>query len=89
MATNENAPGAPAPPEPRLPLPRFHLHPLHEAALRLADIGLNRPRAKTRDLVVMLLAHGARAWRHGQPRAAIHLHVTCSGRRLPVRLHIG
>ncbi len=64
------------------------LHPLHEAAMRIADIGLGRSRNKTKDLVGMLLAHGARAWRSGQPAAGIHLHVGVSGRRHPVRLRI-
>lgn len=52
------------------------LLPLHEAALRLAGIGLGQPKSKTRDLVAMLLGHGARAWRASQPEAELHLHVT-------------
>lgn len=39
------------------------LHPIHEAAMRIADLGLNRSKTKTRDLVALLLSHGARAWR--------------------------
>lgn len=65
------------------------LHPLHEAALRLAGLGINRPKEKTRDLVSMLLSHGARAWRHTQPEARIHLHVSPRGGRLPLRLKLG
>ncbi len=34
------------------------LHPIHEAAMKIADIGLNRSRHKTRDLVNLLLCHG-------------------------------
>ena len=64
------------------------LHPLHEAAMRIADIGLGRSRNKTKDLVGMLLAHGARAWRSGQPAIGIHLHVGASERRHPVRLRL-
>jgi hypothetical protein len=64
------------------------LHPLHEAAMRIADIGLGRSRNKTKDLVGMLLAHGARAWRSGQPAAGIHLHVGISDRRFPVRMRL-
>ena len=64
------------------------LHPLHEAAMRIADLGLGRSRGRTKDLVGMLLAHGARAWRSGQPAAGIHLHVGISERRYPVRLRL-
>ncbi|KKX33734.1 hypothetical protein [Rhizobium sp. LC145] len=64
------------------------LHPLHEAAMRLAGLGLNRPREKTRDLVALLLGHGARAWRQSQPDATIHLHVSFRSGRSPVRLKL-
>ncbi len=64
------------------------LHPLHEAAMRIADIGLGRSRNRTKDLVGMLLAHGARAWRSGQPPIGIHLHVGISEHRYPVRLRL-
>jgi len=88
MAMNENVPGmsiaAGKKPKPS----RLRLHPLHEAAMRIADLGLNRSKARTRDLVSMLLTHGARAWRSTQPRAVIHLHVTALGRGRPLRLHM-
>jgi hypothetical protein len=64
------------------------LNPLHEAAMRLAGIGIGRSKEKTRDLVAMLLSHGARAWRHSQPEAQIHLHVAGHAGRSPVRLKI-
>lgn len=64
------------------------LNPLHEAAMRLAGLGLNRSKEKTKDLVTMLLSHGARAWRHSQPEASIHLHVSKRGGHCPVRLKI-
>ncbi|MBB4008010.1 hypothetical protein [Allorhizobium taibaishanense] len=67
--------------------PRSGLNPLHEAAIRLAD-GINKPRAKTRDLMNLLLCHGARAWRYSQPEANIHLHVNPQYRRLPVKLRL-
>ena len=67
---------------------RNGLHPLHEAALRIADIGLTRSRSKTKDLVGMLLTHGARAWRTGQPQAGIHLHVGRTGGCHPVRMRL-
>ncbi len=64
------------------------LNPLHEAAMRLAGVGMGvtRSRAKTKDLINLLLCHGARAWRQSQPAAGIHLHVTRTGGRYPVIL---
>ncbi|MCP8893461.1 hypothetical protein KYK29_00860 [Shinella daejeonensis] len=89
MAMNENRFDIPATPhdERRRSL-RGTLHPLHEAAMRIADIGLGRSRNRTKDLVGALLAHGARAWRSGQPVAGLHLHIGVSGRRYPVRLRL-
>ena len=91
MAINENSSGVPTVPGDRSKAARFALHPLHEAAMRLADIGLSRkPRSnsKTKDLVSMLLSHGARAWRSSQPPARIHLHVTSHTGRSPVYIRI-
>lgn len=64
------------------------LHPLHEAALKLAGMGLTRSQTKTRDLVAMLLGHGARAWRANQPEVKLHLHVTMPNGTHPVRLRL-
>jgi hypothetical protein len=64
------------------------LNPLHEAAMRLAGIGISRSKEKTRDLVTLLLSHGARAWRHSQPEANIHLHVGKRAGRTPVRIKL-
>lgn len=64
------------------------LLPLHEAAMRLAGMGLNRSQSKTRDLVAMLLGHGARAWRTSQPPAQVHLHVLSPDKGKPVRLRV-
>lgn len=94
MAMNENVPGDTMMADRRARPSRIRLHPLHEAAMRIADIGLNRSKAKTRDLVGMLLTHGARAWRSTQPRAGIHLHVAAPGRSRPsefacIRLEFG
>ncbi|OWV70914.1 hypothetical protein CO670_04580 [Rhizobium sp. J15] len=90
MAINENVPGTPS--ERRAAArTRSSLHPLHEAAMRLAEIGLQRPRAKspkTRDLINLLLCHGARAWRYSQPEARIHLHVTSPDGSAPVQLRL-
>jgi hypothetical protein len=64
------------------------LHPLHEAAYRLADIGLRDKRSKTKDLIGLLLSHGARAWRYSQPEASIHLHVSSQAGRFPVIMRL-
>ena len=64
------------------------LLPLHEAALKLAGMGLNRSQTKTRDLVAMLLGHGARAWRAGQPKIDLHLYVKTPAGKHPVRMRI-
>ncbi|NML73748.1 hypothetical protein HHL25_06355 [Rhizobium sp. S-51] len=67
----------------------YALHPLHEAAYRIADLGLNRKRgSRTKDLIGLLLSHGARAWRYSQPEANIHLHVSSHGGRFPVVLRL-
>lgn len=88
MGMNENVPGTSAPVDRAIKPSRSNLHPLHEAALRLADVGLGKSRTKTRDLVALLLAHGARAWRTGQPAVDLHLHVRTPGGRHPVRLRL-
>lgn len=64
------------------------LHPLHEAAYRLADLGLREKRSKTKDLIGLLLCHGARAWRYSQPEANIHLHVSSQAGRFPIILRL-
>ena len=64
------------------------IHPLHEAALKLAGMGLTRSQTKTRDLVAMLLGHGARAWRASQPEVKLHLHVMTPKGAHPVRIRL-
>ncbi len=92
MAINENVPGFPPSGRVTGKNPRAGLHPLHEAALRLAELGMQRPRqtksAKTKDLINLLLCHGARAWRYSQPEARIHLHVTCPDGKAPISLRL-
>ncbi len=58
MAMNENMPdisldGA------KIRQRGYPLHPLHEAAMRIADLGLNRSRSRTKDLINVLLCHAA------------------------------
>jgi hypothetical protein len=47
---------------------------LRLAAMRLSDTR-KKPRLKTRDLVGMLLSHGARAWRQSQYPVQVRLTV--------------
>ncbi|WP_184355141.1 hypothetical protein [Rhizobium sp. BK602] len=91
MAMNENFPGFSLDGAGKIkPKGGFALHPLHEAALRLADLGLNRSRSrnKTKDLIGILLCHGARAWRYSQPEAHIHLHITSPNGQAPVQIRL-
>ena len=83
MAMNENFPDFSLDGEKAKPRPHG-LHPLHEAAMRLADIGRGRSRATSKDLIGLLLCHGARAWRNSQPQARIHLHVSAPSKQAPV-----
>jgi hypothetical protein len=73
MSTQENSFGFVDPASKKRRTARVGVHPLHEAAMRLADLGFTRPRSKTKDLVGLLLCHGARAWRSSQSRVVIHV----------------
>lgn len=59
---------------------------LHQAAQRLSDLARGRQKGRTRDLVGLLLAHGARAWRLSLPRASVKLTVATPAGRRAVRL---
>lgn len=48
---------------------------LHQSAMRLADIRRGGPRFKTKDLVGLLLSHGARTWRNTMPVTTTRLRV--------------
>ncbi|MBB6488715.1 hypothetical protein GGD46_006036 [Rhizobium lusitanum] len=85
---NENFPGLSLDGGGKTKQKSFALHPLHEAAMRLADLGLSRSRNKTKDLIGILLCHGARAWRYSQPDAHIHLHITAPSGRAPVMMRL-
>lgn len=68
--------------------PRSVLNPLHEAAFKLAELGTGKPRSKTRELMNLLLCHGARAWRYSQPEAHIHIHICMQSGRIPVTMRL-
>jgi hypothetical protein len=87
MSLNENISGS-EPVAAKSKPARSRLHPLHEAAMRLAAMKTAPSRRKTRDLVTLLLSHGARAWRGSQPQATIHLYTTSPSGHRPVRMRI-
>lgn len=60
---------------------------LYHAASRLADARRGTPRFKTRDLVGLLLSHGARTWRNSQPQALVRLKVRSPEGRQAVRIN--
>lgn len=88
MAVNENNAEPIFPRVLKGPLRGPSLHPLHEAAMKIAELGFARPRDKTRDLVGLLLTHAARAWRYSQPAAQIHLHVSGRSGRAPIHMRL-
>ena len=62
------------------------MHPLHQASVRIADFREGRSPLKAKDLVGLLLCHGARAWRASQPVAHSRLNVATPHGRPAVRL---
>ncbi|EHS50899.1 MULTISPECIES: hypothetical protein [unclassified Rhizobium] len=89
MALNENHFGRTGDQDNHGTLAASHgLHPLHQAAFGLAELGLKPKRSKTKDLIGLLLCHGARAWRYSQPEAKIHLHVSSQSGRFPIILRL-
>lgn len=62
---------------------------LSQAARRIAQLSGGTKRRRTRDVVGLLLAHGARAWRLAQPAATVSLRVTAPNGATAVRLSIG
>ncbi|HBF29511.1 hypothetical protein [Rhizobium sp.] len=68
--------------------PRSVLNPLHEAAFKLAELGTTKPKSKTRELMNMLLCHGARAFRYSQPQAHIHIHIGAQSGRIPLTMRL-
>lgn len=55
--------------------PEIGMHPLHQTAMGLPNVRRTGSRFKTKDLVGLLLAHGARSWRATLPLATIRLAV--------------
>ena len=59
---------------------------LQEATVRLADIRRGSPRFKTKDLVGLLLSHGARAWRGSMPVVDVRLRVFSPSGKAAVKI---
>lgn len=66
--------------------PVVGMHPLSQASMRINDFRDGRSLLKAKDLVGLLLCHGARAWRASQPVAHLHLRVQTPGATPAVRL---
>ena len=65
------------------------LQALHHAATRLADARRGAPKFRTKELVGLLLSHGARTWRNSMPKADIRLRVCEPSGGQAIRLRVG
>ncbi len=65
------------------------LHPLQQAASRLGDYRDGKSRVRAKDLVGLLLCHGARAWRAAQPVGLVYLKVNGPAGTPAVRISCG
>ncbi|MEF2550208.1 hypothetical protein VQ042_02390 [Aurantimonas sp. A2-1-M11] len=65
------------------------LHPLQQAAMRLGEARDGRSRLKAKDLVGLLLSHGARAWRASQPVAHTRIRTMAPEGRPAIHLRFG
>ena len=66
--------------------PRANPHPLRQAAMRLADVRSSRSRLKTKDLIGLLVSHGARAWRSSLPAVKVRVRVLTPAGRTAVKI---
>ena len=64
------------------------VYALHQAAMRLADIHSGRSRLKAKDLVSLLMCHGARAVRASMPRASVRISVVTPARHSAVKIRL-
>ena len=62
------------------------MHPLKQASMRIADYREGRTTTKARDLVGLLLSHGARAWRASQPVVRSRIKVSSPSGHPAVRM---
>ncbi|MDN5928000.1 MAG: hypothetical protein L0I29_13080 [Hyphomicrobiales bacterium] len=79
-------------PQTRSPMPSqargIGFSTLRMAATRLADFRSPGNRFKTRDLVALLLSHGARSWRASQPAARVRVRVFAPDGRPAIRIDL-
>lgn len=64
------------------------LQALHQAATRLADARRGTAKFRTKELVGLLLSHGARTWRNSMPTTNVRLRVVSPEGRHAVRLRV-
>ena len=64
----------------------FAAHPLRQAAMRLADVRRSGSRLKTKDLIGLLVSHGARAWRASLPAVNVRVRVLTPAGRSAVKI---
>lgn len=65
------------------------LHPLQQVSHRIGEFRDGRSKLRAKDLVGLLLCHGARAWRSSQPATVVRLKVQTPDRRPAVRINNG
>ncbi len=68
--------------------PEVGVQALHQAAVRLADIRRGGPHFKTKDLLGLLLSHGARTWRNTMPVATVRLRVVAPDGKTAVKIRL-
>ena len=64
----------------------FPAHPLRQAAMRLADVRRSGSRLKTKDLIGLLVSHGARAWRSSLPAVTVRVSALTPAGRPAVKI---
>ncbi|MET3659850.1 hypothetical protein [Aquamicrobium ahrensii] len=72
--------------QPRDPASDIGTQALYQAATRLKNIRPGNSRFKTKDLVGLLLSHGARTWRNTQPVVRIRLKAVAPDGTAAIRL---
>lgn len=64
------------------------MHPLHQSTVGLSNVRRTGSRFKTKDLVGLLLAHGARSWRATLPVASLRLAVITPDGKSAVQIRL-
>jgi len=61
---------------------------LHQTAMSLADFRRGRSNFKTKDLVSLLLTHGARSWRASLPSVMVRLNAFAPNGKPAVKIRL-